>query len=165
MNLLPAALTAVMLSACSPGLDLYTPPDAREYIRLCARDKEGLGCQAILPVLRTVEGEVTVLLPNGDDRPELAAALARKGVSVENFLASAEAGTFARAHIFAAPKLQTGQMRTLDGRLHDVNCRAPTSSEREFCDVDGRIGGFNVLDNADGPTRGSVYLMTGLLPF
>lgn len=153
--------TISLLSACSPGLDLYTPPRAQDYVAICARERE-LGCQAILPVLKTVEGEVTVLLYNGEDRPEIADLLSGKGVSIDNFLASAEAGKFARAHIFLAPKLQTGEMRTLDGRLHDVDCR--TENQSEFCYVDDRIGGFNKLEGLTGQ-KGSVYLMTGLLPF
>lgn len=154
--------TVTLLSACSPGLDLYTPPRAQDYVALCARDKEGLDCQAILPVLRTVEGEVTVLLRNGDDRLDIARLLSGKGVTVDNFLKSAEAGNFARAHIFLASKLQTGQMRTLDGKLHEVKCEI--EHQMEVCAVDGIATGFNKLEGIPG-RQGSVYLMNGLLPF
>lgn len=163
-RLLPAALVALgPLSSCSPGLDLYTPPDAREYVALCARDKEGLGCQAILPVLRTVEGEATVLLVNGGDEQEIADFLAPKGVRLDEFLTFPEAAAYARANIFLAPRLRSGQLQTLDGKTHTVECRREGGSE--MCRVDSDIEGFNNSDNAHGKRWGSVYLMTGLLPF
>lgn len=163
MKLRHAALIAALLSACSPGLDLYTPPDARDYVALCARDKEGLGCQAILPVLNTVQGEVTVLLVNGEDESEIANVLAGKGVSLSNFLTSPEAAAYARANVFLASELRSGQMQTLDGKTHTVECRL-SGGQTEMCRVDGSIEGFNKLEGLKG-RRGSVYLMMGLLPF
>ncbi|GAA5514011.1 hypothetical protein Dcar01_02760 [Deinococcus carri] len=156
---------AGLLSACSPGLDLYTPPDAREFVASCARGVDAVACRALLPTLQSGEGEVTVLLVNASDadiKAQLGRELSRKGVSLGEFLTSAEAGNFARAHIFQASRLQTGEMRTLDGKLHDVACR--TEGQTEYCRVDGRIEGFNRLDREPG-RKGSVYLMTGLLPF
>ncbi|MEF2278904.1 hypothetical protein V3W47_11400 [Deinococcus sp. YIM 134068] len=161
MKLRHAVLTAALLSACSPGLDLYTPPDARDYVALCARER-ALGCQAILPVLSTVQGEVTVLLVNGEDEPEITESLAGKGVSLNDFLTSVEAEEYARANIFLASELRSGQMQTLDGKTHTVECRLEGGTE--LCRIDGGIEGFNKLEGLNG-RRGSVYLMTGLLPF
>ncbi|WP_264776659.1 hypothetical protein [Deinococcus aetherius] len=162
-----AALCAALLSACSPGLDLYTPPVARDYVASCARDPQALSCRAILPTLNGLNDEVTVVLVNaGPDSSNalLAERLAGKGVRLEDFLTSPEAAAYACANVFLASELRSGRMQTLDGKRHTVECLL-SEGQTEMCRIDGTTEGFNVLDHANGPRRGSVYLMTGPLPF
>lgn len=154
---------ALLLGGCEVGLDLHTPSDAREYVRLCALGRDDIYCKAMLPTLRAVQGPVTVLLPNmGDsDRLQLMTdLLAAKGVTVADFRQDAALqAAFARANVFALARLTTGTHRTLDGREHRVVCGPGAGLEEDTCQIDG-LRGVNFL-HRDQVAVGSVYATLG----
>lgn len=119
-RLLPLALTLPLLAGCDPqGLDLYSPTDARDYVRSCARARSDIMCRAMQPTLAAVGGPVSVLLPNtGDTEREeaLTRFLAGRGTTLAAFRRDAALqAAFARANIFPVAQLRTGTLRTLDG--------------------------------------------------
>lgn len=147
----------------TPGLDLYTPSDAREYVRSCARGRDDVYCKAMLPTLRTVTGPVSVLMPNmGDtERTDLIfKLLEQKGMSQLEFLRDPSA--LARANIFALPALSTGTHRTLDGHAHEVVCRSREGSVS--CTLDGLTA---IYGPGSSSAAGTVYATggPGALPF
>ena len=155
LTLLALLVYGVIWSAfLTPGLDLYTPSDAREYVHSCARGQDDLYCKAMLPTLRTVTGPVSVMMPNMGDtqRTDLIfKILERKGVSQIQFLRDPSA--LARANIFALPVLSTGTHRTLDGRAHQVMCKSTQGSVS--CAVDGLTALYRPEMSS---TAGTVYL-------
>lgn len=149
------------------GLDLVNPGDARAYVTACARSATDVYCKAMLPALRAVSGDVSVLLVNAGDDDRTAAIqaeLQKQGLNMTGFVGSAAADRFARANIFLAPKLSTGTMTTLDGMARTVNCTRDAASLSERCVIDGRVSGH---DRNEGRTDavGSVYVTQGILPF
>ncbi|ANE44401.1 hypothetical protein [Deinococcus puniceus] len=160
-----AVAALLLLGACSLGLDLYTPPDSRDFVASCARGYDAVACKALNNVSGSLSGELTFVLVNASDadsKAMLARDLASKGIGIEAFLSSPEARKFALANTFVAPTLSTGRLATADGKGHDVQC-----SQREgtqFCRIDGQIEGFNQLQREPGRS-GSIYLMDGYLPF
>ncbi|ACO47103.1 hypothetical protein DEDE109153_05785 [Deinococcus deserti] len=156
----------LMLSACDPqGLDLYDPVDARDYARSCARGREDVYCEALLPTLAGIQGPASLIMPNIGDQ-ERAAHLARllgeKGMTVDTFLRRESAkAAFARANIFPVARLTTGIHATLDGKLHQVVCKSfmhsPALSHQD-CQID-HLGARNALAHRR-PTSDSVYLTT-----
>lgn len=157
------ALVAWCCTACGPvdllGLDLNRPSDAKAYIAGCARGQAAMYCQAMLPTLSRVSGPVTVLVPNNGDTEitaVLQADLQRQGLREEEWLGSPAADRFARANIFAASKLSTGTMQTLDGKTHTVSCHKAAPNQREMCTVDGQLSGWSHME-FDPKAVGSVY--------
>lgn len=155
--------------ACGPvdlqGLDFREPSDARKYVAACARGAQALHCKAILPVLQTVEGPVTVLIPNNADSQivlDLREDLRVQGLTTETFLGSPAAERFARANIFAASKLSTGIMRTVDGKTHTIKCVGSTSDASEECVIDDQLAGRSRMDGVANAV-GSVYTMAPAL--
>lgn len=171
---LGSLLLAAGLCACDPqGLDLYSPVNARDYARSCARSQTDDYCQALLPTLAATAGPVTILMPNDGDT-EITAHLARvlsgRGLTTEAFRRDpALQAAFARANIFATDRLTTGVHRTLDGVPHDVQCRLAGSGtpQDEICQI-GPLSGVNRLQHLPAGS-GSVYATTGAsradLPF
>lgn len=126
-RLLPLALTLPLLAGCDPqGLDLYSPVDARDSVRSCARARSDVMCRAMQPTLAAVSGPVSVLLPNtGDTEREeaLTRFLAGRGTTLTAFRRDAALqAAFARANIFPVAQLSTGTLRTLDGTPYEVTC-------------------------------------------
>ncbi|GGB56994.1 hypothetical protein [Deinococcus soli (ex Cha et al. 2016)] len=148
-RLLPLALTLPLLAGCDPqGLDLYSPTDARDYVRSCARARSDVMCRAMQPTLATVSGPVSVLLPNtGDTEREeaLTRFLAGRGTTLAAFRSDAALqAAFARANIFPVAQLRTGTFRTLDGTPHEVTCADQSSGLGPDCQI-GRLGGVDHL--------------------
>ena len=148
-RLLPLALTLPLLAGCDPqGLDLYSPKDARDYVRSCARAASDIMCRAMQPTLAAVSGPVSVLLPNmGDDdrRDALAQFLAGRGTTLAAFRSDAALqAAFARANIFPVAQLRTGTLRTLDGTPHEVTCADQASGLGPECQI-GLLGGVDHL--------------------
>lgn len=137
----PLALTLPLLAGCDPqGLDLYSPKDARDYVRSCARAASDIMCRAMQPTLAVVSGPVSVLLPNmgDDDRQDaLAQFLAGRGTTLAAFRSDAALqAAFARANIFPVAWLRTGTLRTLDGTPHEVTCTVSGSDRTPDCQID-----------------------------
>ncbi len=148
-RLLPLALTLPLLAGCDPqGLDLYSPTDARDYVRSCARARSDVMCRAMQPTLATVSGPVSVLLPNtGDTEREeaLTRFLAGRGTTLAAFRRDAALqAAFARANIFPVAQLSAGTFRTLDGTPHEVTCTEQTSGLGPECQI-GPLGGVDHL--------------------
>lgn len=167
LGLLPMLALLVYGVICSafltPGLDLYTPSDAREYVKSCARGQDDLYCKAVLPTLRTVTEPVSVTTPNmGDtERTDLIfRLLEQKSVSQIQFLRDPSA--LARVNIFALPMLNTGTHRTLEGRAHKVVRKSTQGSV--LCTVDGLTAIHNPSTSS---AAGTVYSTgaEGALPF
>jgi len=163
---------ALVLSGCGePGLDLRTPSDAREYVRLCALGHDDLYCEAMLPTLREVQGPVSVILPNTGDEDRLRLLtdlLAARGVTVAAFRQDAALqAAFARANIFPVQRLTTGTHRTLDGKEHRVMCGPDAGMSEGTCQMD-ELSGVNQLHH-DPKAVGSIYATFGptrdALPF
>jgi hypothetical protein len=148
----PVAIAAFW-ALYTPGLDLYTPSDARAYVRSCARGQDDVYCKAMLSTLRSVTGPVSVLMPNmGDsERTDLIFKLVKqKGLSPLEFLRDPSA--LARANIFALPILTTGTHRTLDGRAHKVVCRSTAGNT--VCTIDALTA---IYSSDRSSAAGTVY--------
>lgn len=140
------------------GLDLSTPNDARKYVQACGRGIDAIHCRAMQRVLATVPGEVTVLLPNYEDREiraSLEAYVRSTGRSPNLFEQSAVGEEYARANIFLAPTLKTGTMTTLDEKTHTVLCEKNANGV-ENCTIDGFLSSSNQLQFRKD-TVGSVF--------
>ncbi|GGR82774.1 hypothetical protein [Deinococcus sedimenti] len=161
-----------LLTGCDPGgLDLYSPTDARDYVRSCARARSDVMCRAMQPTLAATTGPVSVLLPNdGDDNREQALArfLAGRGTTLTAFRSEpALQAAFARANIFPVAQLTTGTHRTLDGTPHEVTCTDQGTGLGPDC----RLGPLRGLDHMHHlkPRADSLYATSpttpGTLPF
>lgn len=154
---------ALVLSGCEAGLDLRTPSDAREYVRLCALGRDDLYCEAMLPTLRAVPGPVSVIMPNTGDTERLALLtdlLVAKGLTVAAFRQDpALQAAFARANIFPVGRLTTGIHRTLDGQEHRVVCEPQDGVPDEVCQT-GALRGWDKQHYLKDPV-GSVYFTVG----
>ncbi|MPY65643.1 hypothetical protein F8S09_02895 [Deinococcus sp. SDU3-2] len=140
---------ALVLSGCGePGLDLRTPSDAREYVRLCALGRPDIYCKAMLPTLREVQGPVSVILGGGTEG--LTRYLAGRGLTVADFQRDpALQAAFARANIFPVGRLSTGTHRTLDGKAHAVRCwpdMEPRAGEPPYSEDWCQIGEFRAIN-------------------
>lgn len=175
--LLSLGLSLSLLSACKPGLDLYTPSDAKEYVASCARGRDDVYCTALLPTLRTVPGPVVVLVPNTGDQEIsgfVAGLLAKQGRTLAQFRRDAALqSALARANIFSVPVLGTGTYATLDGRAHTVVCEPQVEDRQQFCQIDG-LGTYNAVNQYSAlpgvrPLVGAIYNVvvspSGPLPF
>lgn len=170
MKLVWVALPVMTLTACGlvdiHGADCVGREDARKYIAACARSRTDVYCKALLPTLQNISGEVTVVMVNLSDEERAAAIeheLRRQGLGMNGFVGSTAADRFARANIFLAPRIGSGQMTSLDGRSHTVTC-APNKFNTEICVIDGTVSGFNV--NGSGPgIVGNIFTTERVLPF
>lgn len=173
-RLLGWSLLALALSACDiQGLDVYTPVNARDYARSCARSQTDVYCEAMLPTLAATQGSVSLIMPNtGDDERAvlLARLLTEKGLTMEGFLRDESAkAAFARANIFPVDRLTTGRHKTLDGKTHQVSCtlKGQGTPQTEICQIN-ELSGNNRLQSLQ-PGNGSVYTTFGptevALPF
>lgn len=136
------------------GLDLRSPSSSREWLHLCARGREAIYCQAADRVVRReVSGPVVFLHPNAGDRDLMAALTVWKG----RLPTAQELESVARANLFAASELRTGQMRSLDGQVRWVTCPAP--DQRGAC----LIGPLRVSRHTQPrtPGDGAVYSAFG----
>lgn len=159
-RLLPLALTLPLLAGCDPqGLDLFSPKDARDYVRSCARAASDIMCRAMQPTLAAISGPVSVLLPNmgDDDRQDaLAQFLAGRGTTRAAFRSDAALqAAFARANLFPVAWLRTGTLRTLDGTPHEVTCTLSGSDPTPDCQF-GQLRGRDSLHGLK-PQADSVY--------
>lgn len=86
--------------------------------------------------------------------------LDRLNLTGEQFINSPIGESFAKAHIFKASKLSTGQIAILDGKFHDIKCESSSG----VCTVDDRVsGGSDRIDIFY--TGGKIYAMNGFLPY
>lgn len=131
-SLLLALPGVVLLTSClRKSLDIYTPADSHEYIKLCVQDS-GPDCEALLPTVKTLGHDISVLITNGDATQEFTAYATAHGLTLEQFLASPLREKYARANIFPVGRLSTGTIAALDGTPHQFVCRDAFS-----CTVDG----------------------------
>jgi hypothetical protein len=132
----------------SAGLDFQNPSSAREWIKVCARSRIDIYCEAADRVLRNTEGPVIFLHPNmGDD--EIASEMARWSGQTPT---SAQADAIARANLFLGSALATGTMKTLDGQKRKIVCPAP--DQKIACTIDSFRGG--VENNSHTSDDGSI---------
>lgn len=133
------------------GLDLRSPSSSREWIKLCARGREDIFCKAAQSVVaRDASGPVALLYPGiTGDRDLTAALIVWKG----RYPTSEELDALVRANLFEASRLQTGQMRSLDGQVRQVNCGLP--DQQAAC----RVGHLRVVPHTRPrkPEDGVVY--------
>ncbi|AZI42941.1 hypothetical protein EHF33_09450 [Deinococcus psychrotolerans] len=150
--LVPLGLLAS--SVWNPGLDLRSPSDAREWIRLCAKGREDLYCQTARTVLRDIKGPIVFLIPNQGDRDTTRDILEWMGGKLNQ----SDLERLVRANLFAGSSLQHGPLKALDGQERNINCRVP--NRRDVCEVDGLIVGGKANFASRNSADGAVYLAT-----
>ncbi len=122
------------------GLDLHTPDNVRGYLELSRRGRDDIAGKALWTEVRHVDGPLTVLMPGGtgdrDLTAKLSAYLAKQGYGEGDLNGKADLRRrFFEAHAFALRDLQTGTLKTLDGKAHRVVCK--DSQRSRNCTLDG----------------------------
>lgn len=135
------------------GLDFYNPASAREWIKVCARSRADVYCNAAAHVLQETSGPVVFLRPNTGVREINAALNTWKGQPPTR----EEVEAIARANLFAASDLMTGTVRSLDGQVRKVACSTP--DQRTRCRI-GHLSGWRYTQ-PDRAEDGAVYLVVG----
>ncbi len=93
----------------------------------------GPDCEALLPTVKTLGHDISVLIMNGDTTQEFTAYARAHGLTLEQFLTSPLRKKYARANIFPVGRLTTGTIAALDGKPHQFVC--PDSFS---CTMDGK---------------------------
>lgn len=99
--------------------------------------------------MRDIQKPVVLIYPGVTGDHDLQRLLIRwKG----RFPTARELDALVRANLFEAARLQTGQIRSLDGQLRQVTCRLP--DQRQNC----RIDGLHVSQRGESWEDGTIYL-------
>lgn len=131
------------------GLDLQSPSNARQWIKVCARSREDLYCKAAARVMRETSGPVVFLHPNMGDRVIVAELVRWKG----RLPTTAELDAVARANLFPVSRLTGGAVTSLDGQEREVVCGLP--NQRRACRIDHLR--FGLQNQPRSPEDGAVY--------
>ena len=120
----------------------------------------------MLPRLQRDSQPVTVLLVNRPDTETtelLRTALTKYNLTLDQFVGSALANSYAEANIFPVDDLDTGTYTSLDGKQHEIVCRMV--DDIKGCTIDGSTWGFRNLSTFK-PGTGNIYkIQPTFLPF
>lgn len=147
-------LLFVLAYVWQAGLDLHSPANARQWVKVCARSREDLYCKAAARVLRGTSGPIVFLHPNKGDHEITADLIRWKGHPPTR----EEAEAVARANLFAAPQLREGWAASLDGQRRQVKLSLPES--RHLGQVGQLRFGLPAKSAVEAAREGTVYLVT-----